>query len=195
MRLPPNLYTMVPCGERPNRSYQYSGLGSVMAKVTVVIAALLILLGCVGYFGTPAGPAGPAETSDTATTDTAATDTATTDAGGEVSDGASESKRSVTALIPAFVGGILLIFGLLAFNEGIRKHAMHGAVMVGLLGFLAGAGRGSMGIGKLMSGDPSLNMRSFVYVWLMALLCLIFVIMCVNSFIQARKRREQSEAA
>ncbi len=146
-----------------------------MAKVTVVIAALLILIGCVGYFGTPtAEPSSPennaAETADAAP--------------------AAPSKRSVTALIPAFVGAILLVCGLLSFNEGMRKHAMHAAVSVGLLGFLAGAGRGAMGLGKFFSGDPSLNTRSFLFVWLMAILCLVFVVMCVNSFIQARKRRE-----
>ena len=158
------------------------GFRIVMAKVTVIFAALLIVLGCVGYFGTTPSPA---ESGAAASAEETSGDTA------EQSDPA---KRSVTALIPAFVGGILLIFGLLAFNEGMRKHAMHGAAMIGLLGFLAGAGRGAMGIGKFLSGDPSLNQRSFAFVWLMALLCLVFLIMCINSFIQARKRREQAAA-
>lgn len=143
-----------------------------MAKVTVVIAALLILIGCVGYFGTP--------TAEPSSPENNAAETAE----------AAPSKNSVTALIPAFVGAILLVCGLLSFNEGMRKHAMHAAVSIGLLGFLAGAGRGAMGLGKFFSGDPSLNTRSFIFVWLMAILCLVFVVMCVNSFIQTRKRRE-----
>ena len=146
-----------------------------MAKVTIVIAALLILLGCVGYFGTPTDQPTSPENAATESDDAAS---------------AATSKRSVTALIPAFFGAILLACGLLACNEGMRKHAMHAAVSIGLLGFLAGAGRGAMGLGKFFSGDPSLNTRSFIYVWLMAILCLVFVGLCVNSFIQARKRRE-----
>jgi len=66
---------------------------------------------------------------------------------------------------------------------------MHLAVLIGLLGFLAGAGRGAMGLSKMVSGDPNLNYRSMTFVWLMALLCGLFVILCVNSFIEARKRR------
>ena len=75
-----------------------------MAKVTVIFAALLIVLGCVGYFGTTPSPA---ESGAAASAEETSGDTA------EQSDPA---KRSVTALIPAFVGGILLIFGLLAFR-------------------------------------------------------------------------------
>ncbi|MEM8736570.1 MAG: hypothetical protein AAGG44_20230, partial [Planctomycetota bacterium] len=65
-----------------------------------------------------------------------------------------------------------------------------GAATVGLLGGLACIGRGSMGLGKFFSGDPSLNLRSFTFVWLTAVICVIFVVMCVFSFIAARKQRE-----
>jgi hypothetical protein len=46
---------------------------------------------------------------------------------------------SWTALIPAFFGLPLVILGVLALQEGWRKHAMHAAVVVGLIGFLGGA--------------------------------------------------------
>ena len=104
------------------------------------------------------------------------------------------AKKSVTALIPAFFGGGLLICGLLAMKESLLKHAMHGAAMIGLLGALAGAGRGAMGLGKFFSGDPSLNQRSFAFVWLMAIICAVFVALCVRSFIAARKAREAATA-
>ncbi|MEM7558346.1 MAG: hypothetical protein AAF394_04430, partial [Planctomycetota bacterium] len=83
----------------------------------------------------------------------------------------------------------------LAFKESFRKHAMHGAAMIGLLGVLAGAGRGAMGLGKFFSGDPSLNQRSFLFVWLMALICGVFVFLCVQSFRAARKQREAEQAS
>ena len=144
-----------------------------MAKTTIIIALLLILLGLVGYFGTPSPT--PADTAQEQTDSSTAKSVT--------------SKRSVTALIPAFIGVILLLCGLVAMNEDLRRHAMHLAVLIGLLGFLAGAGRGAMGLSKMVSGDPNLNYRSMTFVWLMALLCGLFVILCVNSFIEARKRR------
>src|SRR5262249_59369965 len=49
--------------------------------------------------------------------------------------------RSVTALIPAFVGGALAVLGALALVPGLRKHCMHAAAALGLLGCLAAASR------------------------------------------------------
>ena len=51
-------------------------------------------------------------------------------------------RTSVTALIPAIFGAVLLICSLVALNEPARKHAMHAAVAVGLIGALAALGRG-----------------------------------------------------
>ena len=144
-----------------------------MAKITVIFGVLLIGLGLIGYVGTSPS-AEPADTSSGAAEDTVA---------------APAAKKSVTALIPAFVGGILLICGVLANQDAMRKHAMHGAASVGLLGCLAGLGRGVMGLGKFFSGDPSLNQRSFLFVWLMAIICGVFVFLCVQSFRAARKRQ------
>lgn len=48
--------------------------------------------------------------------------------------------KSVTALIPAFAGVILGACGALAVAKpGVRKHAMHAAVVVAALGLLAAA--------------------------------------------------------
>lgn len=150
-----------------------------MANTTIVFGIVLIGLGIVGYTGagdTPQEPAAEAQAADPNAEPEA-------------------SKKSVTALIPAFVGGLLALCGVLALNEKLRMHAMHGAAVVGLLGCLAGAGRGAMGIGKFLSGDPSLNQRSFLFVWLMAIICGVFVFLCVQSFIAAKKRRLAEEAA
>ena len=57
------------------------------------------------------------------------------------SAGVMGAKASPTALIPAVVGILIGICGVVALRESLRKHAMHGAVLVGLLGCLAGAGR------------------------------------------------------
>ena len=91
-------------------------------------------------------------------------------------------KKSPTSLIPAFFGAPILICGVLALNPNRRKHAMHGAVTVGLLGFLGSA---SM-LPKTFKADPVSQLKLTTQGG-MAVLCLLFVILCVRSFIAARK--------
>jgi len=153
-----------------------------MPNTTVKFGILLIALGLLGYLRTSgSAPAGDADAASVEGADA-------NNSGPAVPE---KPKRSVTALIPAFVGGGLLLCGVVALNEGMRMHAMHAAAAIGLLGCLAASGRGVMGIGKLLSDDPSLNQRSFLFVWLMAILCGIFVFLCVQSFRAARKQREE----
>ena len=66
---------------------------------------------------------------------------------------------------------------------------MHVAAAVGLIGVLAAGGRGAMKIGALFSADPSVNKRPIVMVLLMAVVCLLFLVFCVKSFIDARRRQ------
>jgi hypothetical protein len=89
-----------------------------------------------------------------------------------------------TALIPAYFGLALLLLGLLALKEGLRKHAMHLAAMVGLVGFLIPVVRLAMH-GATMAG-PALAEHT-----ILAVACLLFVALCVRSFIEARRRRGQ----
>ena len=56
--------------------------------------------------------------------------------------GTSTGHGSVTALIPAFIGIPLALLGVIAgIKDGWRKHLMHVAVVIALLGFIATAGR------------------------------------------------------
>lgn len=103
---------------------------------------------------------------------------------------ASEAK-SVTALIPAFVGGPLILCGLIAFKESLLKHAMHAAAMLGLIGFLGAVGQ----MGRLATkGTLDMTQLGGQSAAAMAVLCAIFVALCVKSFIDARKRRQAREA-
>jgi hypothetical protein len=95
---------------------------------------------------------------------------------------------SITALIPALFGVVLVACGVLARNEGMRKHAMHGAVLVGLLGFL-GSARGLLQLPALMSGGEVARPAAVIAQSAMALLMLLFVGLCVRSFISARAAR------
>jgi hypothetical protein len=94
-------------------------------------------------------------------------------------------RTSVTALIPAFFGAVLLVCAIIArANEGARKHAMHAAVAVGLIGALAALARG---LPAALGGDAS---RPAVMSQLaMGILLLIYVALGVQSFIAARKAR------
>ena len=91
-----------------------------------------------------------------------------------------------TALIPAYVGGPLAVLGAVALNDRARKHAMHVAVMVGLIGFLASAGR----LIAVVAQGRTPTRTAGISLGLMALLTGVFVVLCVRSFIAARRRRE-----
>lgn len=96
-------------------------------------------------------------------------------------------KASITALIPAFFGLPLAVCGAIALNENRRKHAMHAAVVLGVLGVI-GTFKGLMKSPQLFGGWSEMDRPVAVLVQaIMAILMIIFVVMCVNSFIQARR--------
>ena len=96
---------------------------------------------------------------------------------------------SITALIPAFFGLPLLVLGVISSIESCRMHAMHGAALIGLVGFAVPA---YMVISGLMNGqDFGLAKQEQAA---MAVICLVFVGWCVKSFIDARRARKQKEA-
>lgn len=99
----------------------------------------------------------------------------------------------MTALIPAFFGAALILCGGLAFQVKFRKHVMHAAALVGLVGALGGFMPIIRQISKTGDFDPT--KKSAVSGELMILVCVVFVGMCVNSFIQAKKARKAKEAA
>ncbi len=88
--------------------------------------------------------------------------------------------RSPTALIPAAEGVLLAICGAVAGMPNLRMHAMHGAAVVGTFGFFAAA---RALIARRPHGMALFSMSA------MALLSLIFVVLCVRSFIAARRAR------
>ncbi|MCH2376083.1 MAG: hypothetical protein MK538_18005 [Planctomycetes bacterium] len=94
--------------------------------------------------------------------------------------------KAATALIPAGVGLLLTICGTIAFRDGARKHAMHAAAMVALLGFLAAMGRL---LSLKLKGPIEWKLSTYMTLT-MSVLCLALVIMCVRSFIAARRARE-----
>ncbi|HEX6125927.1 MAG TPA: hypothetical protein VFZ23_11195 [Pyrinomonadaceae bacterium] len=97
-------------------------------------------------------------------------------------NGVMTNHPSMTALIPAAVGVVLLLLGIFArMREGWRKHLMHAAVIVALLGFIASAGRLLSRLGDLTYNAAVVSQVS------MALVCLLFVILAIKSFADARR--------
>ncbi len=95
-------------------------------------------------------------------------------------------RESWTALIPAFFGLPLLILGWVALKEHMRRHAMHVAGVIALLGF-AGTVRGLMKLPVLLTGSELDRSAAVPLQAAMAILCLIFVLLCIRSFIKARR--------
>jgi len=93
-------------------------------------------------------------------------------------------RSSVTALIPAIFGAVLVICALIARNESARKHAMHAAVAIGLIGALASLGRG---VPAALAGDAA--RPAVLSQLIMGVLLLIYVGLGVQSFIAARRAR------
>jgi hypothetical protein len=125
-----------------------------MAKVTLVFAVLLVVLGLVGYLGT--GSLHP------------------------------------TALIPTWFGLALGVFGFLAIspNEKRRKLFMHINVTIGLVGLIGALVKALNGYGSARSAGIDPDMKAIGAQLIMAALLLNYVVLCVRSFIAARRARQ-----
>ncbi|MFM9035275.1 MAG: hypothetical protein ACKOQ4_13495 [Mycobacterium sp.] len=94
--------------------------------------------------------------------------------------------QSPTALIPAIFG--VLLAGAGAFALKNLKQGGHLAALIGLLGFF-GTARSLGKLPALLSGEPLQRPVAVGVQAGFAVLCLIFVALCVKSFIDTRKAR------
>ena len=97
-------------------------------------------------------------------------------------------RASLTILIPTWFGLVVLLAGVVALKESFLKHAMHFAAMLGILGVLASA-KGAMQLPTLMSGGEVLRPNAVIMQSGMFFTSVVFVIICVMSFVSARKAR------
>jgi hypothetical protein len=94
------------------------------------------------------------------------------------------NKSRMTALTPAYVGAILIVCGLIVMlKPGARKHAMHAAALIGVIGFAGG-------FVPLFRSNFDFKKASAVTGLLMSGLAALFVLLCIKSFIDARKARQ-----
>jgi len=94
-----------------------------------------------------------------------------------------------TALIPTWIGLALGVGGLLAIspNEGRRKLFMHINVTIGLVGFLGGAGSAVRGYLRTTEFGLDPITPALESQLTLALLMFIYILLCVRSFINARR--------
>ena len=98
-------------------------------------------------------------------------------------------RQSPTALIPAGVGLIWVMLGAAARNDRFRKHAMHAAAALSLIGFLAMVRAMVTLIRWQTGGQEPERPAAVVSQSILGLLLLVFLILCVRSFIAARRSR------
>ena len=92
-----------------------------------------------------------------------------------------------TALIPAVIGIVLLILGLLAGNEKLRMHVMHAALLIGLLALL-GTARSLLKLPAAFDGTAERPGAVFAQA-ATAVLSVAYLGLGVRSFIAARRAR------
>ena len=121
-----------------------------MAKVTIGVGVVLIVLGAWGFIGT--GSTHP------------------------------------TALIPCYFGLAMAVAGVLANTEDAKRRMlwMHVAVTVGLLGLIGAGSRAVIELAKA-HGAPLEHPVAVEAQVAMAMVCLVYVGLCVRSFIAARR--------
>ena len=101
--------------------------------------------------------------------------------------GRSIGAASPTALIPAALGILLLLLGIIAaMRESLRKHLMHAAAALALIGFLVCVYRLVSNMSAISLSAATISLIS------MAVVCLIFVLAAVNSFAAVRRSRSDS---
>lgn len=124
-----------------------------MAKLTVVVGIVLIVLGVAVFIAT--------------------------------------GNHAPTALIPAFFGIVLGILGLSARSDNSKRRMMimHIAVTIGLIGVIFPGWRGVGDLITQMRGQVVLRPAAMKEELAMAAICLVYVLLCVRSFIAARRDR------
>lgn len=95
-----------------------------------------------------------------------------------------------TALIPSGLGVIFIVFGIMANTDNSKKRMlwMHISVTVALLGFLSMI-PADIDVIRLSRGVYFPYPAAVEEKSVMSLLCLLYVLFCVRSFIAARRAR------
>jgi hypothetical protein len=101
-----------------------------------------------------------------------------------------QHSHGIHALIPAAFGLLLATFGAQAETPVAKKRMlfMHIAVTIGLLGFF-GTIPGIIGVIQMVAGHAVARPEAARVQAAMGTICLVYVVLCVRSFIAARRAR------
>lgn len=102
--------------------------------------------------------------------------------------------NSPTALIPAGFGLVFVVLGYLGRKDHLRKHVMHAAAALGLVGCVVPGIMGFPNLVRMLSGTEIQRPVAAVTQSVMAVICGVFVVLCVRSFVAARRARLQKPA-
>jgi hypothetical protein len=101
-----------------------------------------------------------------------------------------QHSHGIHALIPAAFGLLLVTFGAQAETPVAKKRMlfMHIAVTLGLLGLL-GTIPGIIGVVQMAAGHAVARPEAARVQAVMGTICLVYVLLCVRSFVAARRAR------
>ena len=94
------------------------------------------------------------------------------------------------SLIPSAFGVLVLICGIVAIREKYRMHAMHAALGMALILLVLGTWMGVFNLTQQIV-ELTRNHAAEIEQTLMGILSLMFVILCVKSFIDVRRERRK----
>ena len=102
-------------------------------------------------------------------------------------------RQSMTALIPACFGIPFMILGALGYKDALRKHVMHAAATLSLISMIA-TFKGTLNAFKLLGSSAAEVARpeAAISMSIMFTLCLIFLILCIRSFVVGRLLKKQA---
>ncbi len=100
------------------------------------------------------------------------------------------TKSVVTAFIPAILGILLIALAIVARKQALRKHAMHAALGLALLGLLAAGGR----LGMVLATGKPFGLAA-LGVTVMSAICVVYLALGVRSFVAARSRDKATAPA
>lgn len=95
---------------------------------------------------------------------------------------------SVTALIPSVIGAVLAGLGVAGAEESRRSLTMHLAVLVALAGFF-GSAMGVIDLPDLVAGNDVERPWAVAAQSIMAAVLLVYLVLAIRSFVDARKAR------
>ncbi len=97
-------------------------------------------------------------------------------------------RLSITALIPTWLGILILICGIVALSHRFTKTFMHIAVVLAFLGFL-GTFHGIIKMVKMLMGITIPLPQAAIAQSIMSLLCLVYVLICFRWFLNNRRKK------